>query len=131
MICFVRAGPPAALGRVVTERPSSVVCLPRLAFACLCLPWLLLSISTNAFLGKNTIHHFNINHHHQLPLCSTPPRPCTALSRRVSGWPRSLALGTSHLPNRTVPGSPICVSCIPRAGVASLVALLLVTQKDP
>lgn len=31
MICFVRAGPPAAPGRVVTERPSNVVCLPALA----------------------------------------------------------------------------------------------------
>lgn len=61
----------------------------------------------------------------KLPLCCTPPRPCTALSRRVSGWPRSLASGISHLPNRTVP------SCIPRAGVAFLVALLPVTQKDP
>ena len=46
MICFVRAGPPAGLGRVVTERPSDVVCLP----------WLLLSTSTNAFLGKTLLH---------------------------------------------------------------------------
>lgn len=75
--------------------------------------------------SKNTIHHFNINYHHQTPTPLHPPRPCTALSRRVSGWPRSLAPGISHLPNRTVP------SCIPRAGVAFLVALLLVTQKDP
>ena len=25
--------------------------------------------------SKNTIHHFNINYHHQLPLCSTLPLP--------------------------------------------------------
>ena len=123
----MRAGPPAGLGRVVTERPSD------------CLPALAPPINLHQRLpGQNITppkpsatqkqkhhHHFSINYHHKTPLCCTPPRPCTALSRRVSGWPRSLVPGISHLPNRTVP------SCIPCAGVAFLVALLPVTQKDP
>lgn len=129
MICFV-AGPPAAPGRVVTERPSDVVCLPALA------PPINLHqrLPGQNITPPQTVRHPKAKTPYitsasttsiKLPLCCPPPRPCTAPSRRVSSWPRSPAPGTSRLPNRTVP------SCIPRAGVAFLVALLLVTQKDP
>ena len=117
----------------------------------LCLPWLLLSVSTNAFLGK-TLLHLKLSdtqkqkHHTLLPTQTLRKSTSTTITNSYSVAPLHapallylavyLAGHISSLwdltpPQSHCPSSPICVSCVPHAGVAFLVALLLVTQKDP
>ena len=114
-------------------------------FACLCLPWLLLSVSTNAFLHLKLSDTQKQKHHTLLPT-QTLRKSTTTITNSYSVAPLHasallylavyLAGHISSLwdltpPRLHCPSSPICASCVPHAGVAFLVALLLVTQKDP